>query len=124
MRITHLQLTNFRSYATAHIEFGLINTPNGRRIYGGGITSSVGESIYCLSEKATHVAYDVKRVMRQKYRIDSFQHHYFVIDSFEQLLESTRPDFTPYYEEVSALPAVEIDALLPTDTIIQQGIQV
>ena len=104
------------------IEFGLINTPDGRRIYGGGIASSVGESIHALSEKATHVAFDVKRIMRQKYRIDSYQHHYFVIDSFEQLLDSTKPDFTPYYEEVSRLPTVGVEELLPTDTIIQRGI--
>lgn len=103
------------------IEFGLINTPDGRRIYGAGILSSPGESIYSVSEKATHVAYDVKRIMRQKFRIDSFQHHYFVIESFEQLLESTRPDFTPYYEEVSKLPTVEIEELLPTDTVLQRG---
>lgn len=104
------------------IEFGLINTPDGRRIYGGGITSSVGESIHALSDKATHVAFDVKRIMRQKYRIDSFQHHYFVIDSFEQLLDSTKPDFTPYYEEIRALPLVGVEELLPTDHIIQRGV--
>jgi phenylalanine-4-hydroxylase len=105
------------------IEFGLINTPDGRRIYGGGITSSVGESIHALSDKATHVAFDVKRIMRQKYRIDSFQHHYFVIDSFEQLLDSTTPDFTPYYEEIRTLPLVAVEELLPTDHIIQRGVK-
>ena len=104
------------------IEFGLINTPEGRRIYGAGISSSPGESVHSLSEKATHVAYDVKRIMRQKYRIDSFQHHYFVIDSFEQLLDSTKPDFLPYYQEVDQLPVVEIDEFLPTDIIIQKGV--
>ena len=104
------------------IEFGLINTPEGRRIYGAGILSSPGETVYSVSEKATHVAYDVKRIMRQKYRIDSFQHHYFVIDSFEQLLESTRPDFTPYYDEVAKLPLVGIEELLPEDRIIQKGV--
>lgn len=104
------------------IEFGLIKSPQGGcKIYGAGILSSPGESVYSVSEKATHVAYDVKRIMRQKYRIDSFQHHYFVIDSFEQLLESTRPDFTPYYKEVSQQPPVEIEQLLPTDTILQRG---
>ena len=103
------------------IEFGLIDSPDGRRIYGAGILSSPGESVYAVSEKATHVAYDVKRIMRQKYRIDQFQHHYFVIESFEQLLESTRPDFTPYYEEVSKLPMVGIEELLPMDRVIQQG---
>lgn len=103
------------------IEFGLIQTPKGRRIYGAGILSSPGESVYSVSEKATHVAYDVKRIMRQKYRISTFQHHYFVIESFEQLLESTTPDFTPYYEEVSKLPKVGIEELLPDDNIIQRG---
>ena len=103
------------------IEFGLINTAQGRRIYGAGILSSPGESVFSVSEKATHVAYDVKRVMRQKYRIDTFQHHYFVIDSFEQLLDSTRPDFTPYYQELATLPPVEIEQLLPTDVVIQRG---
>jgi phenylalanine-4-hydroxylase len=103
------------------IEFGLINTPKGRRIYGAGISSSLGEVNYCLSEKATHVAYDVKRIMRQKYRIDTFQHHYFVIDSFEQLRESTRPDFLPYYAEVSALPPVAVEEVLATDTVFQRS---
>ena len=103
------------------IEFGLINTPQGRRIYGAGIASSPGEAIFSLSGQATHVAYDVKRIMRQKYRIDHYQHHYFVIDSFEQLLESTRPDFLPYYEEVSQLPFLAVDEFLPDDRIIQKG---
>ena len=104
------------------IEFGLINTPGGRRIYGAGIASSVGESVHALSPQATHVAYDVKRILRQKYRIDTFQHHYFVIDSFEQLLESTRPDFLPYYEEVVALPEVGVEELLPTDRLLQKAV--
>lgn len=104
------------------IEFGLIATPEGRRIYGAGITSSIGESIHCLSDKATHIAYDVKRIMRQKYRIDTYQNQYFVIDSFEQLLDSTKPDFTPYYEENAKLPPVEIECTLPTDTILQKAV--
>lgn len=103
------------------IEFGLVQTKNGPRIYGGGITSSIGESVHCLSEKATHIGYDVKRIMRQKYRIDTYQNNYFVIDSFEQLLESTKPDFLPYYEEISQQPLVEIEKVLPTDVILQRG---
>lgn len=103
------------------VEFGLINTPKGRRIYGAGITSSLGETRYCLSEKPAHVKLDVKRVMRQKYRIDTFQHHYFAIDSFEQLLEASKPDFLPYYREVEAAGPVEVTELLPTDTLLQPG---
>ncbi len=103
------------------IEFGLINTPNGRRIYGSGITSSLGESTYALSPEAMHIAYDITRIMRQQYRIDVFQAQYFVIDSFEQLLESTAPDFLPYYREVSQLPKLAVGETLPTDQLLQRG---
>lgn len=101
------------------IEFGLINTPNGRRIYGAGITSSLGESVYALSDQPAHVAFDVKRIMRQNYRIDTFQHHYFVVDSFEQLRASTAPDFLPYYQEVATLPSIGVTELLAGDRLIQ-----
>ncbi len=103
------------------IEFGLINTPEGRRIYGSGITSSMGESKFSLSPQATHIAFDLKRIMRQQYRIDVFQAQYFVIDSFEQLLDSTAPDFIPYYEEVSAQSKVAVGDTLPSDTVLQLG---
>lgn len=103
------------------IEFGLINTPSGRRIYGSGITSSMGESKFALSPEATHIAFDIQRIMQQSYRIDVFQAQYFVIDSFEQLLESTMPDFLPYYKEVSVLPKVPVGEVLLTDTVLQRG---
>ena len=35
--------------------------------------------------------------MRTRYRIDTYQKTYFVIDSYEQLMEATTPDFTPIY---------------------------
>jgi len=103
------------------IEFGLINTPEGRRIYGAGITSSMGESAYALSEQPAHIGFDLKRIMRQKYRIDEYQKQYFVIDSFEQLVNATKPDFIPIYKEVSGMTPVEIGATLPTDRIFQPG---
>lgn len=103
------------------VEFGLINTPEGRRIYGSGISSSLGEVKYCLSSKPAHVKFDLMRVMRQKYRIDTFQHHYFVIDSFEDLLEQSKPDFLPYYKEMDKLKSVAVTELLPTDTLLQKG---
>jgi len=103
------------------IEFGLINTPKGRRIYGSGITSSLGESTFCLSPEATHIAYDIMRIMRQQYRIDVFQAQYFVIDSFEQLLESTAADFLPYYTRVSALEKIDVGDVLADDQLLQRG---
>lgn len=103
------------------VEFGLINTPKGRRIYGSGITSSMGESKFSLSEKPHHVAFDVKRMMRQRYRIDTFQNPYFVIDSFEQLLDATKPDFLPIYKEVSGSESVDVGKVLPNDILFQKG---
>ncbi len=41
--------------------------------------------------------------MRTTYRIDAYQDCYFVIDSFEQLFDATRPDFAPYYEVLARL---------------------
>jgi phenylalanine-4-hydroxylase len=104
------------------IEFGLINTPEGRKIYGAGIASSMGESVYSLSDQPNHIGFDLRRVMRQKYRIDEYQKNYFVIDSFEQLVEATKPDFLPIYKEVTDMLPVEIGTTLPEDTIFQKGI--
>ncbi len=84
------------------VEFGLIATPAGLRIYGSGILSSAGESVYCLDDPRPHrLGFDLRRVMRTRYRIDRFQETYFVIDDFAQLFEATRPDFTPIYREIA-----------------------
>jgi phenylalanine-4-hydroxylase len=104
------------------VEFGLIATPAGLRIYGSGIVSSKGESEYCLDDPAPNrLGFDLLRIMRTRYRIDAFQETYFVIDSFDQLFEATRPDFTPYYKELEALPELAPGAVLPTDRVIHRG---
>jgi phenylalanine-4-hydroxylase len=98
------------------VEFGLIATPAGLRIYGSGIVSSKGESIHCLeSPKPNRLGFDLLRVMRTQYRIDDFQESYFVIDGFEQLFAATRPDFTPYYEELKTQADLAPGTVLPTD---------
>ena len=71
------------------VEFGLIREGGQLRIYGAGILSSAGETKFCLSDKATHIDYDVDTIMRTPYRKDVFQERYFVIDSYEQLYHST-----------------------------------
>ena len=45
--------------------------------------------------------------MRTGYQIDRYQDRYFVIDSFEQLMRDTAPDFTPIYARLRTLPALE-----------------
>jgi phenylalanine-4-hydroxylase len=83
------------------VEFGLIHTPQGLRAYGAGILSSAGELRHSITSPAPErVAFDLKRLMQSRYKIDTYQATYFVIDSFAQLFESTAPDFTPIYREV------------------------
>ncbi|MGH7089046.1 MAG: phenylalanine 4-monooxygenase [Stellaceae bacterium] len=104
------------------VEFGLVRTPEGPRIYGSGIVSSKGESIYCLeSARPNRIAFDLLRVMRTRYRIDDFQESYFVIDNFEQLFAATRPDFRPYYEALAALPDLLPGTLLPEDRLVARA---
>ena len=101
------------------VEFGLIRTPEGLRIYGSGIVSSKTESIFCLEDPSPNrIAFDLKRIMRTEYQIDRFQDCYFVIDSFEQLFEATRPDFTPIYRELAQLPDIASDQLVDGDRLV------
>lgn len=101
------------------VEFGLLHTPDGPRIYGAGILSSKGESIYCLDDPhPKRIAFDLKRILRTRYRIDDFQENYFVIDSFEQLMAETEPDFAPIYDELSGLPEIEPGDIQPSDTLV------
>ncbi len=44
--------------------------------------------------------------MQTRYRIDTYQKTYFVIDSFEQLMDATRPDFRPIYAELAQQPSI------------------
>lgn len=104
------------------VEFGLIRTAEGLRIYGSGIVSSRGETRYSLEDPdPNRIAFDLMRVMRTEYRIDDFQQCYFVISSFDELFEATRPDFTPYYEFLERQADVRPGALLAEDTVIVPG---
>ncbi len=104
------------------VEFGLINTPQGLRIYGSGIVSSKGESIYSLEDAAPNrTGFDLQRIMNTRYRIDTYQKTYFVIDSFEQLIEATRPDFTPIYAQLAAQPAYSAGQVLESDLVYNRG---
>ncbi len=106
------------------VEFGLIRTAAGLRIYGSGIVSSRTESVYCLeSPKPARIAFDLIRVMRTEYRIDDLQDGYFVIDNFDQLFAATGPDFTPYYEALKRLTDVPPGAILPEDTLVEMEIK-
>ena len=98
------------------VEFGLIATEEGLRIYGSGILSSAGELVYCLDDpRPRRLRFDLRRIMRTRYRIDDFQQLYFVIDDFQELFDATRPDFAPIYREIATLPDLEPTARIDQD---------
>ncbi|KAA2284060.1 phenylalanine 4-monooxygenase [Arenimonas fontis] len=104
------------------VEFGLIREAGGLRIYGSGIVSSKGESIHCLeSEAPNRIGFDLERIMRTRYRIDTYQKTYFVIDSYEQLMEATAPDFTPIYAKLAQLDSFPAGSVQPGDAVIHRG---
>jgi phenylalanine-4-hydroxylase len=95
------------------IEFGLIQSPNGLRVYGAGILSSGGEIKHCLEASASrHISLDIERCMRTLYKIDSYQETYFVIRDFKQLFDDTAPDFTPIYQRIKQQDALPANSLL------------
>ncbi len=101
------------------VEFGLIKTADGLRIYGSGIVSSHTESVYCLEDPAPNrIGFNLLRVMQTDYRIDDLQDAYFVIDSFGQLFDATRPDFTAYYNDLRHRDDLTPQTVLKTDTLI------
>ena len=98
------------------VEFGLIRERDGLRAYGAGVLSSAGELRHSVtSPKPQRLGFDLERIMRTRYKIDSYQATYFVIDSFEQLFEATAPDFAPLYQQVRQLGEIEADAGIAAD---------
>ncbi len=115
-------LTNLTRLYWYTVEFGLIHTDEGVRIYGAGIVSSKGESIYSLDSPAPNrIGFDLPRVMNTRYRIDTYQQTYFVIDNFEQLFDATRPDFTPIYQSLAQKETHAARSVLDTDHTFTRG---
>lgn len=107
------------------VEFGLIRERGELKLYGAGIVSSHGESIFALDDVSPNrLGFDLRRLMRTTYRIDDYQQTYFVIDSFDDLLRQTiETDFAPLYAELQDQPDIATNTVLPTDRIIHRGTQ-
>ncbi|WP_222566091.1 phenylalanine 4-monooxygenase [Novilysobacter antarcticus] len=104
------------------VEFGLIQQEDGLRIYGSGIVSSKGESIHCLqSDAPNRIGFDLERIMRTRYRIDTYQKTYFVIDNFQQLMDATGPDFAPIYAKLAAMDPIPAGDVLDSDRVFHRG---
>jgi phenylalanine-4-hydroxylase len=106
------------------VEFGLINTAQGLRAYGGGILSSTSETVYSVESDIPLRAYfDPIAAFRTPYRIDRLQPIYFVIDNYQTLynfvlsdidalLQRTRElgEFLPLFEVDTGNPNIHIRA--------------
>ncbi len=104
------------------VEFGLVETPKGLRSYGAGILSSGGELPHCIdSPEPNRVGFDLLRIMRTRYKIDTFQETYFVIRDFRELFEATEPDFAPHYAALAGREPHGPGEVLPTDRLYPPG---
>ncbi len=81
-------LRQFERFFWFTIEFGLVKTKNGMRIFGAGIASSVGECDYALSGKPEIIPFSVDAVRKQEFRIDQMQTKLFLLESPKQLYSS------------------------------------
>ena len=105
------------------VEFGLIETPGGLRVYGAGILSSGGEIGYSIESAAPNrIGFDVMRIMQTNYKIDTFQETYFVIRNFRELFDATAPDFTPYYEELRRKAVIAPSVIVSSDRVYRRGV--
>jgi phenylalanine-4-hydroxylase len=123
--LRHASLKNLAALYWYTVEFGLIQTEHGLRIYGAGIVSSPAESIFSLEDPSPNrIAFDLERLMRTDYRIDDFQQTYFVIDSYDQLFRSTvDTDFAPLYADLRGEFDLKPEDIAPADTVIHKGTQ-
>ena len=104
------------------VEFGLIREPEGLRIYGAGILSSPRETVFALEDDSPNrITFDLQRIMRTRYIIDDFQQTYFVIDSFDALLEACYQDFGDVYGKVKSQTDIDAHETVPEDKLIHRG---
>lgn len=104
------------------VEFGLIYTSAGLRIYGGGILSSINETVYSVeSNLPQRILFDPLVAFRTPYRIDELQKVYFVIHDYQELynflklnlsdiLQQARElgEFPPLFKVEKNNPAIHI----------------
>jgi len=89
------------------VEFGLLNTDDGIRIYGGGVLSSPSETNYATSDSTIdHKPFDMLEVLRTPYRIDIMQPIYFMLNKvsdFKEIRKYTVEDIMDLIEQAQKL---------------------
>jgi len=104
LRSSHEQRVMLARLYWFTVEFGLIQTSEGMRIYGGGILSSYKESSESLdSKEAIHKPFDPLDAFRTPYRIDIVQPLYFVIQGYSELFDLVNVDLIKLIDEARTL---------------------
>lgn len=90
------------------VEFGLMKTSDGMRIYGGGIISSPGETLYAMEDTTVERLpltneNHVVNVLRTPYRIDIMQPVYFMIEKMSDLDAIRELDLNELVQQAKAL---------------------
>ena len=90
------------------VEFGLLDTSDGVRIYGGGIASSPGETVYAVeSDQPLRRPFDPIDALRTPYRIDIYQTVYYMLDSMDDLFDLAGRDLLALIRKAHALGQFE-----------------
>lgn len=86
------------------IEFGLLKTDKGLRIYGGGILSSPEETVYALeSTTPERKPFNILDALRTPYRIDIKQPIYYILDKLDALFDIFNSNIEALITEAIAL---------------------
>ena len=88
------------------VEFGLVQSSQGVRAYGGGMLSSIHETVYSIdSSEPKRELFDTLKALRTPYRIDIPQPLYYVLNRFEDLFKILDQDILYLLEESKDLGA-------------------
>jgi phenylalanine-4-hydroxylase len=73
------------------VEFGLMRSPGGLRVYGSGLLSSYGEIQHSIeSPDVQRYPLQLEWIINQGFEIDHYQPLLFIAESFDQLYDSVR----------------------------------
>ena len=104
------------------IEFGLVRSGDGLKLFGAGMMSSAAEAKFALEDASPNrIRFDLERAMRTKALIDDFQQTYFVIDSFDTLLDACSQDFRPIYERLAGQDFYAPNEIIASDEVSHRG---
>lgn len=106
------------------VEFGLVVEDGALRAFGGGLLSSVAETVAALTApEPRRIWLDIERVMRTRYHFDEFQQTYFVVAGFAELLRATEEsDFASIYRAIAGGPILDPGDAWPGDVAYDGGL--